>query len=46
VKTEIAKATENPFLGVGGEPGVNVLVLNLALDAQQKATSSSGNANQ
>jgi K+-transporting ATPase ATPase C chain len=42
VKTEIAKATENPFLGVGGESGVNVLVLNLALDAQQKAPSSSG----
>jgi K+-transporting ATPase ATPase C chain len=42
VKAEIAKATDNPFLGVGGEPGVNVLMLNLALDAQQKTTSSSG----
>jgi K+-transporting ATPase ATPase C chain len=42
VKAEIAKATENPFLGIGGESGVNVLVLNLALDVQQKATSSSG----
>jgi potassium-transporting ATPase KdpC subunit len=42
VKAEIAKATEKPFLGIGGESGVNVLVLNLALDAQQKATPSSG----
>jgi K+-transporting ATPase ATPase C chain len=42
VKAEIAKATESPFLGIGGESGVNVLVLNLALDAQQKTTSSSG----
>jgi K+-transporting ATPase ATPase C chain len=40
VKAEIAKATDNPFLGIGGEPGVNVLMLNLALDAQQ--TTSSG----
>ena len=39
VKAEIAKATENPFLGIGGEPGVNVLLLNLALDAQQKPSS-------
>ncbi len=42
VKAEIAKATDNPFLGIGGESGVNVLLLNLALDAQQKTTSSSG----
>ncbi len=42
VKAEITKATNNPFLGIGGESGVNVLLLNLALDAQQKTTSSSG----
>jgi potassium-transporting ATPase KdpC subunit len=42
VKAEIAKATESPFLGIGGESGVNVLLLNLALDAQQKTVSSSG----
>jgi K+-transporting ATPase ATPase C chain len=39
VKAEVAKATENPFLGIGGEPGVNVLLLNLALDARQKSAS-------
>jgi potassium-transporting ATPase KdpC subunit len=39
VKAEIAKATDNPFLGIGGDPGVNVLMLNLALDAQQKTSS-------
>ena len=32
VKTEISKATDGPSLGFLGEPGVNVLVLNLALD--------------
>jgi potassium-transporting ATPase KdpC subunit len=42
VKAEIAKATDNPFLGIGGESGVNVLMLNLALDALQKNSSSSG----
>jgi K+-transporting ATPase ATPase C chain len=42
VKAEIAKVTDNPFLGIGGESGVNVLLLNLALDAQQKNSSSSG----
>jgi potassium-transporting ATPase KdpC subunit len=42
VKAEIAKVTDNPFLGVGGESGVNVLMLNLALDALQKSSSSSG----
>jgi K+-transporting ATPase ATPase C chain len=36
MKAAIAKATESPFLGIGGEPGVNVLLLNVALDAQQK----------
>ncbi len=39
VKAEIAKATDNPFLGIGGESGVNVLMLNLALDALQKTSS-------
>lgn len=33
VKTQIAKATEGPSLGIFGEAGVNVLKLNLALDA-------------
>jgi potassium-transporting ATPase KdpC subunit len=42
VKAEIAKATDNPFLGIGGESGINVLMLNLALDALQKSSSSSG----
>ena len=39
VKAEIAKVTDNPFLGIGGESGVNVLMLNLALDALQKTSS-------
>jgi K+-transporting ATPase ATPase C chain len=39
VKAAIAKATESPFLWLGGEPGVNVLLLNIALDAQQKNSS-------
>jgi K+-transporting ATPase ATPase C chain len=42
VKAEIAKVTDNPFLGIGGESGVNVLMLNLALDTLQKNASSSG----
>jgi K+-transporting ATPase ATPase C chain len=33
VKSEIAKATAGPSLGILGEAGVNVLELNLALDA-------------
>jgi K+-transporting ATPase ATPase C chain len=32
VKSEIARATEAPSLGILGEPGVNVLTLNLTLD--------------
>jgi K+-transporting ATPase ATPase C chain len=32
VKAEIAKATAHPSLGIFGEAGVNVLILNLALD--------------
>jgi K+-transporting ATPase c subunit len=33
VRSEVAKATDNPLLGIGGDPGVNALRLNLALDA-------------
>jgi K+-transporting ATPase ATPase C chain len=33
VKSLIAKNTDGRFLGIFGEPGVNVLKLNLALDA-------------
>ena len=32
VKAEIAKATDGRSLGILGEPGVNVLKLNIALD--------------
>jgi potassium-transporting ATPase KdpC subunit len=39
VKAEIAKATDQPILGIIGDPGINVLVLNVALDAQQKSPS-------
>jgi potassium-transporting ATPase KdpC subunit len=35
VRNEIEKATDKPFLGIIGDPGVNVLKLNLALDAAQ-----------
>jgi potassium-transporting ATPase KdpC subunit len=35
VRSEIAKATDAPFLGFIGDPAVNVLRLNLALDAAQ-----------
>ena len=33
VRGEVTKATDKPLLGIGGDPGVNVLRLNLALDA-------------
>ena len=33
VRAEVTKATDNPLFGIGGELGVNVLKLNLALDA-------------
>jgi potassium-transporting ATPase KdpC subunit len=33
VKAAVEKATDSPFLGIGGDPGVNVLKLNVALDA-------------
>jgi potassium-transporting ATPase KdpC subunit len=39
VSAQVAKATEHPFLGIGGDPGVNVLKLNIALDAIVPANS-------
>jgi potassium-transporting ATPase KdpC subunit len=33
VQAEVTKATDNALLGIGGEAGVNVLKVNLALDA-------------
>src|SRR6202162_2972519 len=33
LRAEVTKATDNPLLGIGGDPGVNVLQINLALDA-------------
>jgi K+-transporting ATPase ATPase C chain len=32
VRAEVTKATDHPLLGLGGDPGVNVLRVNLALD--------------
>jgi K+-transporting ATPase ATPase C chain len=34
VRAEVEKATDGPSLGIFGDPGVNVLKLNLALDAK------------
>ena len=39
VSAEVDKATERPFLGIGGDPGVNVLKLNIALDGIAQANS-------
>jgi len=39
VKKAIQNATEHSFLRIGGEPGVNVLKLNLALDNLPSASS-------
>ena len=39
VSAQVGKATEQPFLGIGGDPGVNVLKLNIALDAIVPANS-------
>jgi K+-transporting ATPase ATPase C chain len=33
VRGEVTKTTDNALLGIGGDPGVNVLKVNLALDA-------------
>jgi K+-transporting ATPase KdpC subunit len=33
LRAQVTKATDNPLFGIGGDPGVNVLQLNLALDA-------------
>src|ERR1700751_1246461 len=39
VSAQGGKATTQPFLGIGGDPGVNVLKLNIALDAIVPANS-------
>jgi len=33
VRAEVSTATDNPLFGIGGDPGVNVLKANLALDS-------------
>jgi potassium-transporting ATPase KdpC subunit len=33
VQVEVTKATDKALFGIGGDPGVNVLKVNLALDA-------------
>jgi K+-transporting ATPase ATPase C chain len=38
VRKAIEAATDNNFIRLGGEPGVNVLKLNLALDSQPSAS--------
>jgi K+-transporting ATPase ATPase C chain len=43
VQGELDKATDWPFLGIGGEPGVSVLKLNVALDALHNASRSTFN---
>jgi K+-transporting ATPase ATPase C chain len=32
ISAQVEKATDQPLLGIGGDPGVNVLKLNIALD--------------
>jgi potassium-transporting ATPase KdpC subunit len=39
VSAEVDKATERPFFGIGGDPGVNVLKLNIGLDGIVQANS-------
>jgi potassium-transporting ATPase KdpC subunit len=39
VNSQVDKAIDRPFLGIGGEPGVNVLKLNIALDGIVQANS-------
>jgi potassium-transporting ATPase KdpC subunit len=39
VRVQVDKATAQPFLGIGGDPGVNVLKLNIALDGIVQANS-------
>jgi potassium-transporting ATPase KdpC subunit len=34
IRSEVIKATDKALLGIGGDPGVNVLKLNLALDTR------------
>jgi K+-transporting ATPase ATPase C chain len=39
VNSQVDKAIDRPFLGIGGDPGVNVLKLNIALDEIVQANS-------